>query len=79
MTKKFLYLVNFWACFPTSEYGGLLAVVGENDNEIHKILLEWRDDYLEKYDYMIMKEVVKSQKFALAEDVNSGVVEAFTT
>jgi len=79
MTQKFLYLTDFWVPFPTSEYSGLLAVIGENDNEVHDILLEWRDDYLDKYDSLIMQAVVDSQKFALTENVESRVVEAFTT
>jgi hypothetical protein len=79
MTQKFLYLTDFWVPFPTSEYSGLLAVIGENDNEVHDILLEWRDDYLDKYDSLIMQAVVHSQKFALAEQEESRVVEAFTT
>jgi hypothetical protein len=79
MEQKFLYLVNFWAKFPTSEYGGLLAVIGKNDNEVHDILLEWRDDYLDNYDNLIMQAVVDAQKFALTEDLESQVVESFTT
>jgi hypothetical protein len=79
MTQKFLYLTDFWVPFPTSEYGGLLSVIGENDNEVHDILLEWRDDYLNKYDSLIMQAVVDSQKFALTENEESRVVEAFTT
>lgn len=76
---KYLYLVDFWPSFPTSEYGGILAVVAKDDNEAHDILLEWRDDYLDDYDNLIMQAVVDAQKFALAEDVKSTVVEAFTT
>jgi hypothetical protein len=79
MTQKFLYLTDFWVPFPTSEYGGLLSVIGENDNEVHDILLGWRDDYLDKYDSLIMQAVVNSQKFALTENEESRVVEAFTT
>lgn len=62
-----------------SEYSGLLAVVGTDDNEVHDILLNWRDDYLEKYDSLIMQSVVDAQTFTLAEDVDSAVVESFTT
>lgn len=76
---KYLYLVDFWVPFPTSEYSGLLAVIGENDNEVHDILLEWREDYLEKYDLGIMKSVVDAQRFALVDEEESRVVEAFTT
>ena len=79
MTKKFLYLVDFWPSFPTSEYGGLLAVIAENDNEVHDILQEWRQDYYQKYDNLIMENIVKAPRFALAEEIDSGVVEAFTT
>jgi hypothetical protein len=79
MTNKFLYLVNFWPKFPTSEYGGLLAVVGKDDNEVHDILLEWRDDYLNNYDRLIMQSVVDAQKFALVDEEQSRIVESFTT
>ena len=78
-TMKYLYLVDFWVPFPTSEYSGLIAVIGKDDNEVHDILLEWRDNYLNNYDTFIMKEVVNSRKFALVEDETSRVVEAFTT
>jgi len=78
-TMKYLYLVDFWVPFPASEYSGLIAVIGKNDNEVHDILLEWRDNYLNNYDGLIMKEVVNSRKFALVQDEKSRVVEAFTT
>ena len=78
-TMKYLYLVDFWVPFPTSEYSGLIAVIGKDDNEVHDILLEWRDNYLNNYDSLIMKEVVNSRKFALVEDETSRLVEAFTT
>ena len=78
-TMKYLYLVDFWVPFPASEYSGLIAVIGKDDNEVHDILLEWRDNYLNNYDGLIMKEVVNSRKFALVQDEKSRVVEAFTT
>lgn len=76
---KYLYLIDFWVPFPASEYSGLIAVIGESDNEVHDILLEWRDDYLEKYDSGIMQSVVDAPRFALAENEESRIVEAFTT
>lgn len=76
---KYLYLVDFWVPFPASEYSGLIAVIGKDDNEVHDILLNWRDEYLNNYDSLIMKEVVNSRKFALVEDEKSRIVEAFTT
>ena len=79
MTQKFLYLVDFWVPFPTSEYSGLIAVIGKDDNEIHNVLLQWREDYLKTYDSLIMRSIVDSQRLALAENEESRVVEAFTT
>jgi hypothetical protein len=79
MAQKFLYLIDFWVPFPASEYSGLLAIIGKDDNEVHDLLLEWRDDYLEKYDNLIMQQVVNARTYPLAEDVESSVVEAFTT
>jgi hypothetical protein len=76
---KYLYLVDFWVPFPASEYSGLIAVIGADDNEVHDILLEWRDDYLDKYDLSIMQSVVNAQRFALVDEEQSRVVEAFTT
>ena len=76
---KYLYLVDFWVPFPASEYSGLIAVIGADDNEVHDILLNWRDDYLDKYDLGIMQSVVNAQKFALVDEEQSRVVEAFTT
>lgn len=79
MAQKFLYLVDFWVPFPTSEYSGLLAVIGKDDNEVHDILLGWRESYLDKYDTLIMQNVVNSQHFPLLENEESRVVDAFTT
>ena len=76
---KYLYLVDFWVPFPASEYSGLIAVIGADDNEVHDILLNWRDDYLDKYDLGIMQSVVNAQRFALVDEEQSRVVEAFTT
>jgi hypothetical protein len=76
---KSLYLVNFWVPFPASEYSGLIAVIGESDNEVHDILIDWRDEYLGQYDNLIMQNVVKSQKFPLLENEESRVAESFTT
>jgi hypothetical protein len=45
-----LYIVDYWVGFPSSEYGGVITVIAEDDNECHDLLLEWRDDYANSYD-----------------------------
>lgn len=77
---KYLYLVNYWVPFPSSEYGGVVSVIAENDNECHDVLLDWRDDWISEDDNRIMENVTKSLKFALAnDDETSRVVDSFTT
>jgi len=76
---KYLYLVNYWVPFPSSEYGGLISVIAETDNECHDILLDWRDECDNKYDNLIMEKVTNAPVFALADDIESGIVETFTT
>lgn len=76
---KYLYLVNYWVPFPSSEYGGVLSVIGENDNEVHDLLLSWRDECESNYDSHIMERVLNAHKFALANDEESRVVDSFTT
>lgn len=79
MAQKFLYLIDYWVPFPTSEYSGVLAVIGKDNNEVHDILLDWRGSHIEKYDHLIMRNVVDSQRFPLLEDEQSRVVMEFTT
>ncbi len=76
---KYLYLVDYWVPFPTSEYGGLLTLIAKDDNECHDILLEWRDECDTKYDNLIMEKVTNAPVFALAGEEESGIVETFTT
>ena len=76
---KYLYLVDYWVPFPTSEYRGLLTLIAKDDNECHDILLDWRDECDDKYDNLIMEKVTNAPVFALAGEEESGIVETFTT
>lgn len=75
---KYLYIVDYWVPFPSSEYGGLINVIAENDNECHDILRD-TDDYDERYESKIMERVVAAPRFALSTEENSRIVESFTT
>lgn len=76
---KYLFIVDYWVPFPSSEYGGLINVIAKNNEECHDILLNWRDEYLSKYDNLIMEKIVKAPRYILTEDFESDVVESFTT
>ena len=75
---KSLYIVDYWVPFPSSEYGGLINLIAENDTEAFEILAN-EDSFDGQYTGNIMERVVNAQKFALQDDYESGILEAFTT
>jgi hypothetical protein len=75
---KYLYIVDYWVPFPSSEYGGVINVIAENDIECHDILRD-SDDYDDRYESKIMERVVAAPRFALVDEEESRIVESFTT
>lgn len=75
---KNLYIVDYWVPFPSSEYGGVVSLIAENDTEAFELLAN-EDGFDEKYQNLIMPNVVKAQKFALVDEYESGIIDAFTT
>lgn len=78
-TMKYLYIIDYWVPFPSSEYGGVINVIAENDNECHDLLLEWDNDCNSEYNNLIMQNVTKAPKFALANEEESRIIDSFTT
>jgi len=78
---KYLYIVRYWVPFPSSEYGGVISVIANNDVECHDILLAWRDECDSTYDSNIMEEVKLAVRYELNSQVEykSGIVDSFTT
>lgn len=75
---KYLYIVDYWVPFPSSEYGGIVNLIAESDTEAFEILSA-EEQFDKAYQNKIMEYVVKAQRFELKEDFESGIVEAFTT
>jgi hypothetical protein len=75
---KYLYIVDFWIPFPSSEYGGLINLIAESDTEAFKIL-STEKSFDDRYTDRIMERVVNAQKFGLVDEYESGILEAFTT
>lgn len=75
---KYLYIVDYWVPFPSSEYGGLINLIAEDDTEAFEILSA-ENQFDERYVDRIMPNVVKATKLALTDDYESGILEAFTT
>ena len=83
---KYLYIVDYWVPFPSSEYGGLINLIAESDTEAFEILSQeqsldnrYEQSLDNRYTDRIMERIVNSQKFALQDDYQSGILEAFTT
>jgi hypothetical protein len=79
MSQKFLYILDYYVPVFQSEYGGLLNVIAESDDECFDIVVQWDNESWTEYYSKLRENVIKAQKFALAEQEESRVVEAFTT
>jgi len=75
----YLYIIDYWVPFPSSEYGGVLSVIAKTDEECYDLIVEWDDDYYSEYYSQAMENIKKAQKFLLAEDQKSRIVDSFTT
>jgi succinate dehydrogenase flavin-adding protein (antitoxin of CptAB toxin-antitoxin module) len=75
---KYLYIVDYWVPYPSSEFGVLINLIAENDTEAFSILSQ-EGSYDDRYVDKIMPNVVSAQKFKLSDEYESGIIESFTT
>ena len=79
MAQKFLYIVDHYIPFPQSEYGGLWNVIAESDNECFDLIVaQDQEMYVEHYP-QLRHNIQNARTYALAEDIESSIVEEFTT
>ena len=79
MTKKFLYVVNHFIPFPRSEYGGIWNVVAKSDEECFDLIATEDDGLNDDYYNRLRENILKAPTYALSENLDSGIVEQFTT
>jgi hypothetical protein len=75
---KYLYIIDYWVPFPSSEYGGLVNLIADSDGEAFQLLSD-EESFDERYQNRIMERIINAQKFALVDEYESGILEAFTT
>jgi len=75
---KHLYIVDYWVPFPASDGGGIVVLIAENDTEAFDLLAN-EPMFDPTYQDRIMERVINAQRFKLAEDFESEIIEAFTT
>ena len=77
---KFFYIVDHYVPFPSSEYGGIWNVIAEDDDECFDLITGADDgDFNSKFYGNLRENILKSRTYALAEDLESNIVEEFTT
>lgn len=79
MAPKFLYVVDHFVPFPTSEYGGIWNVVAEHDDECFDLIVVEDGGFNEQYYNRLRENIMKAPTFQLANDHQSKIVEEFTT
>ncbi len=75
---KYLYIVDYWVPFPSSEYGGIINLIADSDTEAFQILSQ-EQSFDDRYVDRIMEKIITAQKFALVDEYESGILETFTT
>jgi len=78
MTKYF-YIVEHFVPFPQSEYGGLWNVIAEHDDECFDLISDSDDGFNQQYYANLRENILKSRTYALAENLDSRIIEEFTT
>ena len=76
---KSLYIVDYWVPFPQSEYGGVINLIAEDDEEAFDLLTDEEGLNLPGFEMNLMENVRNAQKFSLVDEYESGIIEAFTT
>tara|TARA_B100001564_G_C20393173_1_gene557685 strand:+ start:243 stop:515 length:273 start_codon:yes stop_codon:yes gene_type:complete len=79
MTKLF-YIVDHYVPFPSSEYGGIWNVIAQDDNECFDLITSADEgDFNSQYYAHLRENILKSRTYALSEELESKIVEEFTT
>ena len=76
---KFFYIVDHYVPFPSSEYGGIWNVVAESDDECFDLIAQNDDGLNQQYYNRLRENIMKAPTYAIAENLESCIVEQFTT
>ena len=75
---KYVYIIDYWITFPSSEYGGIVICIAETDSEVFELLLN-EQSFPEGNNIAMMESIKNATKLALKDEYQSGIIEAFTT
>jgi len=74
MTQKHLFVVDYFV--PQTD-GGLLNVIAQNEDECFDLLVQWDNESWPEFYPKLRENIQRAPRFALAENQESVVVEAF--
>ena len=78
--ERFIYILDYWVPFPSTEYGGLVTLIAENDQEAFDILAaEEQLDYENAHIDKLMPNIINATKLKLAEEYKSGICLLYTS
>jgi hypothetical protein len=76
---KNFYIVDHFCPFPTSEYGGIWNVIAKDNEECYDLIVQADDEFNPEYYPRLRENIMKARVFVLQDDLESQVVESFTT
>jgi hypothetical protein len=80
---KYLFVVNYWVPFPSSEYGGIEGYVASSREEVINMIADEVDEYHKKsysdWLKMIRASVDLAKVYAVNDQKPSGKEFSFTT
>lgn len=76
---KYLYVVDHFVPFPSSEYGGIWNVVASDNEECFDLIVDFDADDNVEYYSNLRENIMKASILPLAEDCESSVIAEFTT
>lgn len=76
---KYLYVVDHFVPFPSSEYGGIWNVVASNNEECFDLITDFDEDFNVDFYPNLRENIIKARVLPLAEDIESSVIAEFTT
>jgi hypothetical protein len=76
---KYLFIVDHYVPFPSSEYGGVWNVVAENDEECFDLITEDDGEFNSQYFSELRQNINKADKYSLLDELPSKVVTSFLT
>lgn len=76
---KYLYVVDHFVPFPSSEYGGIWNVIASNAEECFDLITDHDEDFNVDFYSNLRENIMKARVLPLAEDIESSVIAEFTT